>query len=406
MLELSSSLRSISLEESLLRAKSISKKLGISRVTDITRLDSIDIPVFASIRPGAKVGSLCVNAGKGVKPNEALVGAYMEAIEFAFAEYGTSSLEPVIVTPKEILDGRTNPEAILKFCPVMNAKIDLSSPILAVEAENISTSEKVLIPAELVFLPYPHEKGGKLYFGSSSNGLCSGNSILEATVHGLSEVIERDIRSFQSVNSVNSRIVLDDSFSDTTKQLISKISRAGLDICIHYFENEYSLPYFMTIIYENHNPDPIYTNVGYGCHPYKRIALNRSICEAAQSRLSFIHGGRDDLIDRYNRFSQYSTDEKEDYAIRLIEKLVKRSNSIYFSEILDFAETIYSLEDALNVLMKMLQKQTLNDVLRVSYTDNDFPVQVTRIVVPGLEFFNESTKRVGVRLRDYVKQSL
>ena len=61
-----------------------------TRVTDITRLDWAGVPVYASIRPEAYPGSLCVNAGKGVTPLEAQVGAYMEAIEYAFAEYGRS----------------------------------------------------------------------------------------------------------------------------------------------------------------------------------------------------------------------------------------------------------------------------------------------------------------------------
>jgi ribosomal protein S12 methylthiotransferase accessory factor len=40
--------------------------LGISRVTDITAMDRLGLPVFASIRPRGL--ALCVNAGKGMKP--------------------------------------------------------------------------------------------------------------------------------------------------------------------------------------------------------------------------------------------------------------------------------------------------------------------------------------------------
>ena len=81
---LSSSLRELPLNETLRRARGMARGLGISRVTDITRLDRVGVPVYVSIRPGAQPGSLCVNAGKGMHPLEAQVGAYMEAIEFAF----------------------------------------------------------------------------------------------------------------------------------------------------------------------------------------------------------------------------------------------------------------------------------------------------------------------------------
>jgi ribosomal protein S12 methylthiotransferase accessory factor len=158
--KLSSSLRVVSTEETLQRARSIASQLGISRVTDITRLDRVGVPVYASIRPNAKPGSLCVNAGKGLYPIEAQVGAYMEAIEFAFAEYEQSSVRLVIATARDVLDGRTRPDAILDFCPVVGAEIDLDAPLACVEAEEILSSTQCLVPAELVFHPFDIETGG------------------------------------------------------------------------------------------------------------------------------------------------------------------------------------------------------------------------------------------------------
>jgi len=58
--------------------------LGISRVTDITRLDRLGLSVHASVRPRGR--SLCVHAGKGMRPEESRVGALMEAVELALAE--------------------------------------------------------------------------------------------------------------------------------------------------------------------------------------------------------------------------------------------------------------------------------------------------------------------------------
>src|SRR5579862_6644062 len=89
----SSSLRTVRIEITLSHAIPLAEKLGISRVTDISRLDRVGVPVFASIRPGAQRGSLCVNAGKGLTAAEARVGAAMEAIEFAMAEFGTPGIE-------------------------------------------------------------------------------------------------------------------------------------------------------------------------------------------------------------------------------------------------------------------------------------------------------------------------
>ena len=65
-------------------AQRLMPALGISRVADITRMDRLGLPVYASIRPRGL--ALCVNAGKGLSPLDAQVGALMEAIEFTVAE--------------------------------------------------------------------------------------------------------------------------------------------------------------------------------------------------------------------------------------------------------------------------------------------------------------------------------
>ena len=65
-----------------------------------------------------RTGSLCVNAGRVSDPIEAEVGAYMEAIEFALALPETSRRSPPSTRPpRDVLDGRTRPEAILDLCP-------------------------------------------------------------------------------------------------------------------------------------------------------------------------------------------------------------------------------------------------------------------------------------------------
>src|SRR5271169_3168676 len=140
-------MRSSTPEATLARAKSRAGALGITRVTDITRLDRVGVPVYASIRPTAAPGSLCVNAGKGLLPIEAEVGAYMEAIEFALAEPGRAPLPIVRATVRDVLDGRTRPEAILDLCPRVGSRVRLSAAIDCVEAQEMSgTGTRALVP--------------------------------------------------------------------------------------------------------------------------------------------------------------------------------------------------------------------------------------------------------------------
>src|SRR5580693_3332474 len=130
---LSSSLRTTPAHVTLARAKARARSLGITRVTDITRLDRVGVPVYASIRPAAAPGSLCVNAGKGLLPIEAEVGAYMEAIEFALAEPGAAKVPIVRKTARDVLDGRKRPGAILDLCPKLGSRVRLDAAMDCVE---------------------------------------------------------------------------------------------------------------------------------------------------------------------------------------------------------------------------------------------------------------------------------
>ncbi len=58
--------RSTTTEGTLRRIEPLTRKAGITRVADITRLDRIGIPVFSSIRPEAGTGAISVYNGKGL----------------------------------------------------------------------------------------------------------------------------------------------------------------------------------------------------------------------------------------------------------------------------------------------------------------------------------------------------
>ena len=374
-------------------------------MTDITRLDVVGVPVFVSIRPDAQPGSLCVNAGKGLSPEEARVGAYMESIEYAFAEYPRSSLNVLRRPARDVYDGSTRPEAILDFCPMMNVSIDLDAPISCVEAQDVVTGEWCLVPAELVFFPFPDEAGSEEYFGSNTNGLCSGNSVLEATVHGLAEVIERDVLSFYFVDDC-SYLVENHSLPPPVRRIEATLASVGLNLFVRYVKNIFEIPFFMAFVAEQKCLTPQFVNGGFGCNPSREVALTRAVCEALQSRLSFIHGGRDDLRERYQHFGKGSKKSQAAYAQRLTRKVARQEPKVLFEDTSDHSASLTDLESSLGVLLSSLRRNGFRHVLRVVYTSQQFPLHVVRILVPGLESFKETTIRIGPRLRNYVRDRL
>jgi ribosomal protein S12 methylthiotransferase accessory factor len=401
---LGSSVRSVPAEVTLARARRKARELGITRVTDITRLDRVGLPVYASIRPGASAGSLCVNAGKGLRPIEAEVGATMEAIEFAMAEPGASPVETVLATARDVLDGRRRPEAILDLCPKLGAEIDLDAPMPCVAAEEITTGDRVLVPAELVFLPFrPSGRRRVLHFGSSSNGLASGNTVREATVHALCEILERDIRSFQALRDTGAPVGLDTVDGDGAL-VAEQLRDAGLELYVRTADDGLGVPYFSAILHDPESLAPQLLNAGYGRHPSRSVAFVRAVSEAAQSRLTVIHGGRDDLTDHHAHYKGWTATRKRARVARVIAHQ-SQGRPVSYTRIPDHAGSTTTVESCERILLGKLRAAGFDRIYRVAFSAPGDDLQVVRVIVPRMEFLTDVLARVGPRLRDHARAS-
>ena len=398
---LGSSLRTRTAAETLAIAGPIAARLGITRVTDITRLDRVGIPVAASIRPDAHPLSLCVCAGKGLTAEDALVGAAMEAIEFALAEPGRSRVEVMTTKPIRIADGLS--QTLLDLCPRFGVRIDLDAEMVCAAAEELNSGETWLLPADLIFHPGPTANGNTAYYQASTNGLASGNTVLEATVHGLAEVIERDIQSFQHFLNT-SVLVQSQSLPDFLKPWLKAIADVGLDLYVRYVENEFGLPFFSSTVVDAQAGTPLYVNGGFGVHTHRSISLVRAITEAIQSRLSFIHGGRDSMTHDYRAYRGWSAQRLADRVSELTAIVANPIGAVNFDDIPDHAAMTPDVESAYVFLSEALGRCGMTRICRTAFTTPEDVLQVVRIVVPGLEMWDDRSRRVGPRLRDYVEK--
>ena len=55
--------------------------LGITRVADNTRLDTLGFPVIVAVRPAVKLKQITTCQGKGLTFDEAMMGALCESVE-------------------------------------------------------------------------------------------------------------------------------------------------------------------------------------------------------------------------------------------------------------------------------------------------------------------------------------
>lgn len=392
------SLRTRPIEETLVYAKQYAKKYGITRVTDTTRLDNIGVPVYASIRPDAQEGSLCVSAGKGLRPKEAQIGAYMEALELAMVEPRAKKIAIIPATVADVLDSQQRPTAILDFCPKQGFSFTLDQPIDCVKTYNLQDHKTYLVPAELGFVPY-HKK--PTIFGSNSNGLASGNTVMEASLHGILEVIERDIMSFQMVKE-ETKIIPPESYPDNVRQIYDKVKAAGHELILRYAANEFGWPFIIGSVIDGQTKEPLFINGGYGCHFNRNIALMRAASEAIQSRLSFIHGGRDDLTKGFDLYKNLPWKLKTAVYDDLKEHIKDDANKIHYADIPEMDWHFDTMEAYLQQTLTFLKARGFDHVLRISYTQPEEPLQVLKIIIPKMEFFlNPKALKIGHRLNEY-----
>jgi len=183
--------RALDPEETLKIVEPKAKAIGVTRVSDITGLDRVGIPIYSCVRPRAAEGAASVYSGKGVTDVLAKVSALMEALERYSAE-----LRP---QDEGIMIKGSYKELSLRYSLVDPATLILpnvtsyspSATLRWIKGYDLVQREEVLVPVSAVFHPYTPKEDLHL-FKTNTNGLASGNTIEEAILHGLMEVIERE----------------------------------------------------------------------------------------------------------------------------------------------------------------------------------------------------------------------
>ena len=230
-------------------------------------------------------------------------------------------------------------------------------------------------------LPFPPGSG---CFQATSNGLASGNHLLEAVSQGICEVVERDATTLWRLSreaSQRARLVALTTVDDAAcREALEKLERAGVAVAAWDITTDIGIPAYRCTIAERRDDPlrPLYTIDGMGCHPARAVALLRALTEAVQGRLTYIAGSRDDLYrETYELASSPATAQRKRRQMR------SRGRRRAFGSAPDWeGETL--LEDVLWELER-LQKAGIEQVIVVDLTRSEFGVPVVRVVIPGLE---------------------
>ncbi len=393
---LSSSLRLQSAEASYKHAARLMSRFGISRVTDITRLDKLGLPVHASVRPRGQ--GLRVHAGKGLHVAESRIGALMEGIEFAVADPRRNPAgQPMSVATLQA--GWAGGFRFVDLAPRRGVPVDSALQLPVLECEDLIRNVATALPTELLFVSDDKPTCPPM-FGSNTNGVASGNSLDEATLHGLLEVLERDALSLEQARHA-SRRVHHLSLPPHFIEMADAWLRRGVRLVVRHIPSDTGLPCFKAWLIEPESTD-INLCSGSGLHLDRAIALTRAICEAAQSRLSTLHGGRDDIVGFYDKYTQIDPVQRREREARLVAAVEDAKGAIAFTDVEQTTTAGKPLPELLADLLERLRSIGLGSVLRYRFASDLDGMHALRIVVPCCECSESDLQRMGPRLMSAV----
>lgn len=371
-------------EETLAMAMPHMSAMGITRIADVTGLDTIDVPVVMVTRPNSR--SVSVSQGKGHSLAAAKASGLMESIEGWHAE----NIElPVRTETFASLVNVVDVVSLDSMPPYGERQLSDALPITWIESQELNSNRLVWLPYEMVHTRYTDPRpAGYGYFPASSNGLASGNSTTEATVHGICEVIERDAISLWhqfgdsavDATSINANTIHD----PLCVQTLDKLQHASQDSYIWDITADNGIPtYFVVIVDRNSHTKHI--GVGSGTHLCRHVALLRALHEAVQVRTTYIVGARDDItLDEY---TDAGIEAKHQFFRRLID-VSSFEQSFGRRRDLD-CETV---DLDLLTLLNRLRLTNVEEVYCVNLTRPELDIPVVRVVIPGLESPHDDTE--------------
>ncbi|HWO21314.1 MAG TPA: YcaO-like family protein [Kofleriaceae bacterium] len=371
--------RLVSPAQTISRVTPMMRAAGITRVADVTGLDSIGIPVVMVCRPNAR--SVSVAQGKGLDLDAARASGIMESLEQWHAEHIVQPLR--FTTAAEL--AATHRLADVAGLPRLSiGSFHPQRKLLWIEGEELVDGGARWLPLEVVHtdytLPLPPGSG---CFLTTSTGLASGNDRTEAVLHGLYEVIERDAvalwRAAGPARAQATRVDLATVDDADCRDLLARFDRAGIAVGVWDVSSEIGLPVFVARIVDR-DRDPgraAYVSAGQGCHRARAIALARALTEAAQGRLTVISGAREDIAPAF--YEQRAPQQ----AALLAELDRPGAATRSFAAAPDGQSERF--DEDLAAVLAALRAAGLGQAVAVDLTRPELGLPVVRVVVPGLE---------------------
>lgn len=361
-------------------------RLGMTRVGEITGLDTIGIPVWFCCRPNGR--GLAVAQGKGMTPEHARLSAIMESLEGAVAEQ-TEHLTCLMGSIGEV----TATHKVVPLQSIMRCRperLDSDRPRRWAKGYSLVTGEEHLAPIELVGLDIRASR--ELDHRSmriTSVGLAAGIHVAQCLRHALFELVENDATALYEIypKTIAQTPVIRPIgiLNPDLRALVERVDAAGASPIFRDFSSDIRLPVIAAIIpMPDHRPDHSRYAAGFACREDPEEAALAALLEAVQSRLTEISGARDDLsADIYHASHPYAAMAARDSAV------------LAFSELRELHPSACMDTEA---IVRRLREKNINDIFAFILPTDIPGIHVVRVLATDLDItFDDGPDRIGPR---------
>jgi ribosomal protein S12 methylthiotransferase accessory factor len=298
------------------------------------------------------------SGGKGLDTASATASGIMEMVERISAGFGSTRGFPQGYEEEQVLRraklSELKNDNILALDPnSLSIRIPYSDHPLHWVRGHIQTrsgQNDILVPAQYVYM-FPNADEVEV-FRTSSNGLASGNTMEEAKLHGLLEILERD--GDYTVPYNPSRVSTLAASDGKMAEVLERYAHRGLQVQLLDLTSEFGVPVYRAFV-------QIGSQVlsGSGSHLDGKIAAARAVCELSAKCFLW---------------------EKQHKGFRNISPSDPRVTS--YEGLPD-----YSTGDVSHDLQKTEALLHANNLapIYINLTRSDLGIPVVRTIVPGLE---------------------
>ncbi|MCD6319614.1 MAG: YcaO-like family protein [Candidatus Desulfofervidaceae bacterium] len=352
----------------------------LQEIISLENLDKIGIPVYTcKISPDlARTLGFEETFGKGITPEQAQASALMELVErysgFRFLKDDNFLISPYL----EVKEKAIAPDYLLYPFPSVYREREIletlsTLPLSWTEAYSFTQNKKVFFPLRWFY---------RLY---GTTGWAAGNSLEEAILQALGEIIERHcvsvvIEERQTVPTID----INSIENSLVRSLIDKIFQAGMELTIKDLSLNLGIP---TVAVIAHDPEAIIPTIriyaAAGTHLNPEFALIRALIELTQHRAQMIY--RETIQRRSGGptycFPKFKTIEEADFLLQ--------GETISFASLPCFSHSDFKVE--IEYFVNLLAKQNL-EVFVVETTHKMLGMPAVIVAIPGARLNRPSTK--------------